>query len=114
MVEFDPGTGNGFNGGFEDNLALDWVVWWGTRWGGGVLRIYISYLGIQYLINVLLVLTVLFLFLDFPGLSEALGIGDRSHGLVFKETAKFFGASGEAGVSVVGGFKLNRQGKLMG
>jgi hypothetical protein len=64
--------------------------------------------GIQESINVLLVLTVLFLFVNFPGMSEALGVGDRGDRLVFKETAKFVGSSGEPGASRVGWVESKR------
>jgi hypothetical protein len=64
--------------------------------------------GIQDSINVLLVLTVLFLFVNFPGMSEALGVGDRGDRRVFKETAKFVGSSGEPGASRVGWVESKR------
>ncbi len=68
----------------------------------------VSELGIQNAIDVLFVLTVLFLLTDFPGMSEALGISNRARCLSFKEATKFGGSSGEPGVRVVGGFILNR------
>jgi hypothetical protein len=58
-------------------------------------------LGIQDAIDVLFVLTVSFLLLNLPGMSEALGVGGRGDRLVFKETAKVCGSRGEPGASVV-------------
>ncbi len=56
----------------------------------------------------LLVVTVVFLPLNFPGMSESLGVGDRGDRLVFNETAKCIGARGEPGASSVGGNESNR------
>ena len=68
--------------------------------GCGIGVVDVSELGIQDAIDVLFVVTVLFLFTDLPGLSEALSICNRARCLSFKEAAKFGGASGEPGARV--------------
>ena len=67
--------------------------WAHCRGGEGVGIVDVGNLGIQKAIEVLLLVTVVFLPLNFPGMSKALGIGQWTRRLSFKETTKLGGSS---------------------